>query len=408
MENYTVADTSAPFEFFAKNGYYTVGNKIFNHKIFALQEATRTGQTIRWHFNDNVFGKLDWKQNPNVPILELYRMRAQQLRDRYKYIICAWSGGGDSTTICESFLENGIHLDEILTLWPLSLSDGKYTPDPTDTGNLNMLSEYDFSIKPRIEHWRKQYPNQKITVADICNLEKNEYLDDTVTIVEKHSYMCIQKYRLLDQILRERIDQYGNDVCVLFGVSPVEIVLLDDYVALNFVDNLASPGPKSDYTALGTARNIEFFYWTPDMPEIVQQQAHDIYNIISADQTNRRYFNQMKIQPDRTFKLTHLPDNELKRRFRKKIIYPKFPWDWFQVTKQDRTHEAGSWETWFESNSHAEDLLVPHRSAIRNHLNLIDDRYKVFYDGKLANYTPISTQYYIIGKLPPTVDNLPL
>lgn len=401
MKNYTVADTAAPFEFFAKNGYYVVGNKIFNHKIFALQEATRTGQPITWHFNDDVFGKLNWKQNPNVPILELYKMRAKQLREKYKYIICAWSGGGDSTTICEAFLENGIRLDEILTLWPVSLSEGKYTPDSTDTGNLNMLSEYDFSIKPRIEQWRNQYPDQKITVVDICNLVKNEYMDDTVTITEKHSYMCTQKYRHMDQVLRERIDQYGDDVCVIFGISPVDIVLLDDYVALNFTDNASNSAQKSDYTSLGTARNVEFFYWTPDMPEIVQQQAHDILNIISADQTNRRYFNQMKMQPDRTFKLTYIPDFELNRRFRKKVIYPKFPWHWFQVTKQDRTHEAGSWETWFETDPHAESFLNPHRSAIRSHLNLIDDRYKIFHQGKLARYASMSTPYYIIGKLPP-------
>jgi hypothetical protein len=245
-------------------------------------------------------------------------------------------------------------------------------------------------------------------VADICNLVKNEYLDDTVTIVEKHSYMCIQKYRHLDQILRERIDQYGDDVCVIFGVSPVELVLLDDYVAVNFVDHLCGPGMKSDYTALGTARNIEFFYWTPDMPEIVQQQAHNIYNSMCANPTNRQHFSQMKMQSNHTFKSTHTPDPELMRRFRKKIIYPKFPWDWFQVTKQDRTHEASSWETWFESNPHAEDLLVPHRSAIRNHLNLIDNRYKLFYQDKLASYVPISTPYYIIGKLPPVDHSYPL
>lgn len=44
QNQYSVVDTIAPFEHFAKNGYYTVGNKIFNHKIHALQEATRIKQ----------------------------------------------------------------------------------------------------------------------------------------------------------------------------------------------------------------------------------------------------------------------------------------------------------------------------------------------------------------------------
>jgi hypothetical protein len=400
MENYTIADTSAPLSFFDKNGYYTVGNKIFNHKIYALQEASRTRQNVKWNFNDEVFGNVNWKQSTNIPLRELYRMRAQQLRAKYKYIICAWSGGGDSTTMCEAFLENGIHLDEIITLWPLTLSDGKYTPNSKDTSNLNMPSEFDFSVKPRIELWKQLYPNQKITVADTCEILKDEYLDDTVRIVEKHSYLTIQRWRHQDKILQERIDQHGDSVCVVHGVSPLEFVLLDDYASVKFVDNLAGAGVKSDYTLSGMARHVEYFYWAKDLPEIMIQQAHDIYDSIKVDQTNRRYFHQMAMQPDRSFKMIHSPDYEMNRRYKKKIIYPKYPWDWFQVEKQDRTHEAGTWESWFENNPHSAEFTTAHASAITAHINLIDDKFKIFHNGKLSNYVPFQTPFYVIGKLP--------
>jgi hypothetical protein len=400
MQNYTIADTTAPLSFFAKNGYYIVGNKIFNHKIYALQEATRTGQKIKWNFNEDVFGKIDWKQRINVPLRELYRMRAQQLRNRYKYIICAWSGGGDSTTMCEAFLENGIHLDEILTLWPLSLSEGKYTPNSKDTSNVNMPSEFDFSVRPRIEMWKQQYPNQKITVADTCDILKNEYFDDTVRICEKHSYLGIQRWRHQDKILQERIDQYGDSICIVHGISPVEVVLLDDYVAVKFVDNLAGAGVKSDYTLTGIPRNLEYFYWSGDLPEIMVRQAHDVYDSIKLDQNNRRYFHQMCMQPDGTLKLIHTPDYELNRRFKKKIVYPDYPWDWFQVGKQTRTHDSGPWESWFETNPHSKEFTIAHTSAITAHTNLIDNKFKVFYQGLLSNYIPYQTPFYVAGKLP--------
>jgi hypothetical protein len=408
MQNYVVADTSAPLSFFAKDGYYIVGNKIYNHKVYALQEATRTGLPVKWHFNNEVYDKLNWTHNPGIPILDLYRLRAQQLRNRYDYIICCWSGGGDSTTMVEAFLENGIHLDEIVTLWPITLSQGKYTPNAQDRSNLNMPSEYDFSIKPRIDAWRKQYPNQLITVADTCNISRNEFQDDTVRIMEKHSYLTIQRWRQMDQILRDRMDRYGNNVCMVIGANPVEIDIVDNYLTTHFTDTLAANGLKSDYTASGIARKVESFYWTPDMPEIVLQQAHDVYNFNLSNPANKQYFSRMTMLPDRTYKSLYSPDEELFRRVRKKIVYPKFAWDWFQVGKQDRTHENPQWETWFNSNPHAEEFLQPWRSAIRSHTNLIADQWKIYHNGNLATYKKFYSKFYVVGRVPENEPNINL
>ena len=127
MIQHNIIDTTAPLNHFAKNGYYTVGNKIFNHNIYAYQEATKTNSDVNWHFNDEVFLKQDWKTPIQIPLLELYRMRAEQLRQKYDYLILCWSGGGDSTTMLESFLDNNIHLDEVVLLWPLKQTKGRYT-----------------------------------------------------------------------------------------------------------------------------------------------------------------------------------------------------------------------------------------------------------------------------------------
>ena len=218
--NYIIADTSAPISLFGKNGYYEVGNKIFNYKIHALQEASRTGTPVHWNFNDEVYNNFDWTKRLNISLLEMYRLRAQQLRQKYKWLVVCWSGGGDSTTMLESFLDNGIHIDELLILWPVSKSVGKYQPS-LDTSNSNFMSEWDFSIKPRLDKLRAQYPKLNITIRDTFeDPPRDEYRDDTVLIVEKHSYGTIQKWRELDYVLKERVEQHDSVAAVL-AVSPV-------------------------------------------------------------------------------------------------------------------------------------------------------------------------------------------
>jgi hypothetical protein len=217
--------------------------------------------------------------------------------------------------------------------------------------------------------------------------------------MEKHSYLAIQRWRHMDRILRERIDQHGEDTCIVIGSDATEVVLLDDYLAVYFNDAVAGNGIKSDYTTLGTPRCVESFYWSPDMPEIVQQQAHEILHVLRADPTARQCFVQLQMQPNRTFNTVFKPGRELLRKFTKKIIYPKFPQDWFQVDKQMRTHENPQWETWFNSNPHAQEFLAPWQSAIRHHTNLISDQYKNYHEGYLAGYTKFMSPFYAVGRL---------
>jgi hypothetical protein len=391
-------DTQAPFEFFAKNGFYVVGNKIFNHKIHALQEASRTGQSVHWNFNDEVFAKVDWTHRLNLPLLEMYRMRAQQLRQKYQYLIACWSGGGDSTTMLDSFLNNNIHLDELLILWPTSLSPGKYVPSLNKSPE-NFMSEWDYSIKPRLEKLQIQYPKLQITIRDTFKSPpRDEHRDDTVLIVEKHSYGTIQKWRELDHVLQERSAQYHN-VAAMLAVSPVDISILDNHAVISFDDVAAYPGSKSDFTLDGMPRNIEFFYWSPDFPELVREQAHAIIDQLELNPNTRNFIANYKMNTDRSLQKTVQPDGELTRQFLKSILYPNYPLDTFQARKQNDTHYRGSWETWFHGNPHSEEFLVAWESAIASHQALIADRFCVKANDKIVRYQRFQTRWYPIARL---------
>ena len=140
--------------------YDDLGQKYYNKF-----DALRSGRKINIYFYDKEFSEFNWKVEPRESLNELYKLRAQQLRDKYDYLIVAWSGGADSTTIIDSFINNNILLDEIVIAWPVSQTQGKYSANKSlDASNFN--SEWDYSIQPKLDYLKINHPNIKITVCD--------------------------------------------------------------------------------------------------------------------------------------------------------------------------------------------------------------------------------------------------
>lgn len=399
IQKLAVADTTAPLEHFAKNGYYQVGNQVFNHKIMALQYATATKQSVNWNFNNKVYDSLDWIKQDSIGLLSMYKMRAEQLRNKYDYLILCWSGGADSTAMLESFLHNNILLDEVVILWPVSRTRGRYTPN-WNTHSFNMPSEWELAVVPQLEKIKKDYPKLKITICDTMDkLETNEYRDDTVLVCEKHNYGSIQRWRQLDEVARKRSEKYHN-VAILLGVSPVHVANLDDkYLVTFFTDSFVSPGSKSDRTQDGWLRNVEFFYMTPDMPELMRKQAHVMLEHMKMNPQAKKYVSAMTMTKHRTLKMVYNPDSEIFRQYRKSLLYPNYDINTFQVRKQEDTHDRADWFEWFFQDPHSEPFLLPWRSAVKAHQNLIDPKFFQIVNGRVADYMEFCTKFYIVGKL---------
>ena len=68
------------------------------------------GFNIKYNFN--IF---DWSKEPTESWKELKKQRAQHIRDNYDYVVLYFSGGSDSTTVLNSFYDNNIYIDEIVT-----------------------------------------------------------------------------------------------------------------------------------------------------------------------------------------------------------------------------------------------------------------------------------------------------
>jgi len=394
-------DTTAPLSWFAQAGYYVVDNKIFRHKIYAMQEATRKHlkpKDVIWVFNDNVYDSIDWRNPSNISLTELYRLRAQQLREKYNYLILSFSGGGDSTNILDSFILNNIHLDEVVVYWPRKRTANKYVPS-VDTDPRNFSSEWDYLIEPKLKWLESAAPRTKITLLDLHDsFPTNDPANDIVEVTPKHNYIGYQRYKTVDKLLLNRQTTYKN-YAFITGVNPPMLTRIKHHLMLYFSDVLTATH-ASDYTADGLYRNVEFFYWTPDMPEIVKAQAHALLNNLQM------YPKYIDLLPEWHLGGSKQPAkdrkniNEQLRRWMKWVLYPTYNCQNLQVDKNTSPIYLTEWFSWFYNNPHSKEILEPHQSGIVSHQNLIDPNFFITRDGQVHDYYAYRSKLYHIGNLP--------
>jgi hypothetical protein len=146
-------------------GYYSVNNQKYTNKIQAVLEAQKTLADITWDFHNDTFNRINWTSEPNLSLDVLYKMRAQQIRDQYDYVIVMCSGGADSTNVIKSFLNNNIFVDEIVAGAPMS-GLNNWNWNNKDTSVSNTISETKYALFPLLNDIASQYPTVKITFND--------------------------------------------------------------------------------------------------------------------------------------------------------------------------------------------------------------------------------------------------
>jgi hypothetical protein len=382
-------DDPAPFEFVKPNGYYQVGDKFFNFKVTAFAEATRTKQHPKWWFNNDVLDTFNWRKPVETDIYELYKMRAQQLRDKYDYLIVSYSGGSDTSTLVNAFLDNGIHLDEIMVDWALT-EQGKYTPNTVDKSSANFLSEWDFSIKPQLDRIRKDFPGTKITITDSTEAFGVEDNYDTCLITHRHHYVSAKRWRKLAQRTSEIMEKYPNSAMIM-GTEKPGLYIFKNVLCLFFYDDACFF--KS--SCLDPVRRIEYFYWTPDLPDLMAKQAQLIYNHLLVNPQHRSII----VPPSSSDGVEsdyYLLNSNLRMQLVKSIIYPKWDLNIFQAGKVASTIDNPNHIWTKRDNDHWS--LQSWRSNMRSWQNALDSKY-YFLDksGNIRDYLTITGKLHPIG-----------
>jgi len=364
------------------NGYYAVGSESYASKMLALIAGTEKGIHPEWQFNQPVFDLVDWNHDPAESLVELYRQRAREIREKHDYVVLMFSGGIDSTTVLESFLDQDLKIDEIVTTWSVQAAEA-YHGNITDRSPSNCIAEWVYCTKPALEKIHKQYPEIKITIldstSDICNNIYQE--EDFFQFDHFHNLPGMNRWSSVVQKIREIGHEHPNH-CILLGLDKPHFRVHDKNLYFYFIDT-------NVFLKSSSGINIEYFFWSPRAIKILQKQCHSVL----------RHFNN---NPHLIPMLDHRNDDLL--AVINYCIYPTYDPNRFQANKQKyviyNDQQAWAWKL----SQYQDGSYVDRWSAEwRNFLAVIDPKYLRYKDNLFDGFVGFITQDYHIGTFDPKI-----
>ncbi len=260
-----------------KLGFYQLHGKRYGNKFHALSHC-KNGEYPRFNYNEEAFSKADFTTEPKESLYELYRKRAQQLRDEYDYLIVYFSGGIDSAIILRVFLENNIKIDGVIIYGTWSLDDKL----PNDMPNYNTLEQSRAGM-PFIKEMEKQY-NVKLNVCmydaveAFYNFTDENYvwsLGGNTVGPRMYSWNFVWKNKFMQDFLMK------GSVASIKGIDKPRVYIEDGKWYFGFLDTNVNDGtPSGELNARQDWDIHEYFYWTADMPDLVIKQAHTVIDYL--------------------------------------------------------------------------------------------------------------------------------
>jgi hypothetical protein len=292
-------------------GYYRYNEKIYVNREDALNDMMMrqdwNGQ-MTFHYHDEVFEQLDWTVEPPFNIDLLYKMRAQQIRDKYPYVILQLSGGVDSTQILETFLDNNIFIDEIQTFHHHS-GTKTLTFDKKSAlfKEVSVLYEYQFAVIPLLKWVREVSPNTKIVEVDLMpeliggtsRRTNGELLGQhpiTKGMINPPNIVFNVPRTVTYVSLTHNIKRIEKDgVCIIRGIEKPALrafkIAEDTYkLYFNFHDQTMGSTKFMASGVMAKTFTLESFFWSPDAPLIPIKQSHLIKKRLENDLRFKRLF----------------------------------------------------------------------------------------------------------------------
>ena len=256
-------------------GYYTVGPHKTYSKLDAIALHERTGHHPEWNFNNDIFGLYDWTVEPVESLSELYRQRAQQIRDQYDYLVLFYSGGADSTNILQTFLKNDIKLDEIAQFY--SYDGDRGNQDSNFNAEVTRVAiPWSLKIKENFPYINHRVIDQSKLIDDIYDLPEIKF----DFLYQQNS--CISPNNFSRVYLRKVIKDYsdliasGKRLCFIWGAEKPRMYVENNRYCLKFldmIDNCVSPLLQQQNFP---GYHDELFYWSPDFTKGLIKQGHAI------------------------------------------------------------------------------------------------------------------------------------
>lgn len=251
-------------------GHYTVGNSepIYHIKL-ALERKVASGHDVKFDFHDHLFSAVNSLGEPKQDLLDLYVQRVHQLRNKYDHLVLLYSGGADSHNILKCFEHADVKLDEIV-----SFVDSSYKSKDSKVS----AEIYQVAI-PEVKQYQENYPGCIYRLIEVRDVQTKLFRDKSfnfdlyqdlayqlvpVSILHNYGLHYIQEFHDMNAA--------GKRVGVIQGIEKPRLECVNGRWSFYFNDWSSWFGQKHYFRDMSTYD--EFFYWTPELPEIPIKQAY--------------------------------------------------------------------------------------------------------------------------------------
>jgi len=383
------------------SGYWSVNNTYFFHKAECLRYATLIkNYNVNFHYFDNFYSSLSWNNEPNESLEELYKRRAQQLREKYDYIILAYSGGADSCNVLDSFLQNNIPLDDIVTTYPVkAIEKLKLYFDPKDTRASNLIFEYSHAAEPKLQEVAKHYPNTKISVLDHTDTAI-DLLDSCKLHLMPVSGIGASPSLAGHYLIAQKVKKYSEKgkTVLLTGVDKPRLGYnpLNKKFGVWFDDITLVWGNYDKEAHNGFKPTTEHFYYTLDMPELWQKQCHVLKRFLTpiANASERpNYYNNIHFKTLNNKEIFYVHNI-----FFKKILYKNWDETIFQAGKPSGYFFQEHSDWFFKTDLTSRRTKDFHYGQVMEFISNIDPRFITYNkEGKPLKFNEMSTKVITIS-----------
>lgn len=263
-----------------KFGYYQIDQFKTYSRFEAIEKTATSDSRLHWNFNDEIYGSYDWSQEPTESLSELYRQRAQQLRNQYDYLVLWFSGGADSTNVLNSFIENNIKLDEVAS----------YVNYEADKDTYGWLNAEVYHVASAVANTAKlRQPWLLHTVVDQAKLTMEYFKHKSATFdwiyyVNTHvnPNACARRDIKLYVAHWKKMFDAGKKIGFIYGCDKPKLIKQDNKYYFRFHD-IIDGSVNAETQMLNRPYEFnELFYWTPDLPKITIKQGHVVKNYLKG------------------------------------------------------------------------------------------------------------------------------
>lgn len=373
---------------YEKYGSWKVPGKTFYKKTDALIYATEHGLPVKFSYHDSVWQNFDRTLLGKISLSTLYKERAQQIRDKYDYIILYYSGGADSHNVLRTYVDNDIQLDEVCIKWPKALIDGNfYKANSADQSARNYWSEWDYAIKPSLEWLSKFHPDIKITFKDYT-----ESIDklDVGNLFDNLNFVRGGGMLLNSVVSDSETTLLNKSIGHIYGIDkPLLHINEFDDVYMFFTDVCIDQVGYNPFNPNGA----ECFYWSPDFPLLPFEQAYQLSKNYTSMGHRDYFWSEKRLDNNERISL---------QRFQTEIGRTVLYHNWDNRFQADKPESAARKDKffWFYENSELESLRNKYYGNLKDRVEVISDRWLTQKtDNNIPVYKVLSSPLFFVTNL---------